>query len=203
MKLTDNLPYELHTLGKTWRLNPAWHRVLRALDFLADERLYPQVREEAALRQLLRSPLPHKNTHRQLLLKEILKLLVGENKGDSGAQAISLTQDAALIRTAFLQAYGIDLNADRTLHWWTFRELLANLPAGTRMAEVISIRTRPLPPPNKYNAAARRALQEAKARCAIRLTKQEREHNYTICARKLSLALLSMTTEEKIKETAT
>lgn len=157
MRLTDNLPYELHTLGKTWRLNPAWHRVLRALDFLADERFYPQVREEAALRQLLRNPLPHKNTHRQLLLKEILKLLVGESKGEGGAQAISLTQDAALIRTAFLQAYGIDLNADRTLHWWTFRELLANLPADTRMAEVISIRTRPLPPPNKYNAAARRA----------------------------------------------
>ena len=192
MKLTDNLPYELHTLGKTWRLNPAWHRVLRALDFLADERLYPQVREEAALRQLLRRPLPHKNTHRQLLLKESLKLLVGENKGEGGAQAISLTQDAALIRTAFLQAYGIDLNADRTLHWWTFRELLANLPADTRMAEVISIRTRPLPPPNKYNAAARRALQEAKARCAIQLTEQERKQSYYGSVKNMAIAMLAM-----------
>lgn len=186
------LPYELHTLGKTWRLNPEWHRVLRALDFLADERLYPQVREEAALRQLLRSPLPHKNTHRQLLLKESLKLPVGENKGEGGAQAISLTQDAALIRTAFLQAYGIDLNADRTLHWWTFRELLANLPANTRMAEVISIRTRPLPPPNKYNAAARRALQEAKARYAIQLTEQERDQSYTHSVTQMANAMLSI-----------
>lgn len=196
MKLTDNLPYELHTLGKTWRLNPAWHRVLRALDFLADERFYPQVREEAALRQLLRSPLPHKNTHRQLLLKEILKLLVGESKGEGGAQAISLTQDAALIRTAFLQAYGIDLNANRTLHWWTFRELLANLPADTRMAEVVSIRTRPLPPPNKYNAAARWALQEAKARCAIQLTEKEREKSYYSSSKKMASALLMMRMKE-------
>lgn len=172
------LPYELHTLGKTWRLNPAWHRVLRALDFFADERLYPQVREEAALRQLL--------------LKESLKLPVGENKGEGGAQAISLTQDAALIRTAFLQAYGIDLNADRTLHWWTFRELLANLPANTRMAEVISIRTRPLPPPNKYNAAARRALQEAKARYAIQLTEQERDQSYTHSVTQMANAMLSI-----------
>lgn len=196
MKLTDNLPYELHTLGKTWRLNPAWHRVLRALDLLADERLYPQVREEAALRQLLRSPLPHKNTHRQLLLKESLKLLVGESKGEGGAQVISLTQDAALIRTAFLQAYGIDLNADRMLHWWTFRELLANLPADTRMAEVISIRTRPLPPPNKYNAAARRALQEAKAKCAIQLTEKECEKSYYTSSKKMADALLMMTMKE-------
>ena len=192
MKLTDNLPYEVYTLGKTWRLNPAWHRVLRALDFLADERLYPQVREEAALLLLLRSPLPHKNTHQQLLLKESMKLLVGESKGEGGAQVISLTQDAALIRTAFLQAYGIDLNADRTLHWWTFRELLANLPADTRMAEVISIRTRPLPPPNKYNAAARRALQEAKARCAIQLTEQERQKNYRNSTQNMAEAMLKM-----------
>ncbi|MBQ8805283.1 MAG: hypothetical protein IJZ68_02270 [Bacteroidaceae bacterium] len=199
MKLTDNLPYELHTLGKTWRLNPAWYRVLRALDFLADERLYPQVREEAALRLLLRSPLPHKNTHRQLLLKESMKLLVGESKGESGAQAISLTQDAALIRTAFLQAYGIDLNADRTLHWWTFREMLANLPADTRMAEVISIRTRTLPPPNKYNAAARRALQEAKARCAIQLTEQERKQNYQHSAVQMANAMLSIAQKKVTK----
>ena len=199
MKLTDNLPYEIHTLGQTWRLNPAWHRVLRALDFLADERLYPQVREEAALRLLLRSPLPHKNTHRQLLLKESMKLLVGESKGESGAQAISLTQDAALIRTAFLQAYGIDLNADRTLHWWTFREMLANLPADTRMAEVISIRTRTLPPPNKYNAAARRALQEAKARCAIQLTEQERKQNYQHSAVQMANAMLSIAQKKVTK----
>ena len=199
MKLTDNLPYEVYTLGKTWRLNPAWHRVLRALDFLADERLYPQVREEAALRLLLRSPLPHKNTHRQLLLKESMKLLVGESKGESGAQAISLTQDAALIRTAFLQAYGIDLNADRTLHWWTFREMLANLPADTRMAEVISIRTRTLPPPNKYNAAARRALQEAKARCAIQLTEQERKQNYQHSAVQMANAMLSIAQKKVTK----
>ena len=199
MKLTDNLPYKLHTMGKTWRLNPAWHRVLRALDFLADERLYPQVREEAALRQLLRSPLPHKSTHRQLLLKESLKLLVGESKDESGAQAISLTQDAALIRTAFLQAYGIDLNANRTLHWWTFRELLVNLPADTRMAEVVSISTRPLPPPNKYNAAARRALQEAKARCAIQLTEQERKQNYQHSAVQMANAMLSIAQKKVTK----
>lgn len=54
---------------------------------------------------------------------------------------ISVKQDAPAIFAAFLQAYNINLNEARgALTWGEFSALLANLPDGTKLGEIMKIR---------------------------------------------------------------
>jgi len=50
--------------------------------------------------------------------------------------------DSGRIYSAFFQTYHINLR-DTRMHWWIFCELLAGLPKGTHLADVIDIRARP------------------------------------------------------------
>jgi hypothetical protein len=82
-----------------------------------------------------------------------------------------------MIRAAFRQAYGIDLYRDR-LHWIEFSELLNAIPEGSRYAEVVGIRVRPMPAPTKWNAQEREWLMKAKADVAIHLSEKEQAKKY-------------------------
>ena len=101
------------------------------------------------------------------------------------------TQDADLIRAAFLQEYGINLYRDK-LHWMEFSSLLAGLPDGNRYNDVLGIRARPMPAPTKYNAEERRWLAKAKADLALRLTDNEREVSLNQSLRDVATSLLAL-----------
>lgn len=101
------------------------------------------------------------------------------------------TQDADLIRAAFLQEYGINLYRDK-LHWMEFSSLLAGLPDGNRYNDVLGIRARPMPAPTKYNAEERHWLAKAKADLALRLTDNEREVSLNQSLRDVATSLLAL-----------
>ena len=115
-----------------------------------------------------------KNVNR--VIRAVRWLLFGEPR-ESGERITSFEQDAGLIRSAFRQAYGVDLFRDK-LHWLEFIELWQNLPGGSRYEEILSIRARPLPVATKYNQKEREMLIRAKQQCALRMTETERSKKY-------------------------
>lgn len=64
----------------------------------------------------------------------------GKSNSRKGKQLISYIKDDALIYTAFLQQYGIDL-ADGELHWHKFRALIDGLTEDTQLVKVMRYRS--------------------------------------------------------------
>ena len=89
------------------------------------------------------------------------------SQGKGGEPCFDLMQDRELIYAGFMQAYGIDLNkAEMSIE--EFLALLKGLPEGTKFAEVVRIRTMPVPTATKFNASERSAIMKAKASVALK-----------------------------------
>ena len=157
MKLYERLPDSIVFNGKKVKLNLDFRNVLRMIDILSRDDLTPDAREYLALKCICKRP---KNG----MMFPVRRLLF-PNKG-TGEKLTDLDQDADLIRAAFLQTYGINLYRDK-LNWFEFSCLLSSIPSGTRYADIIGIRAKPIPAPNKYNAEERERLLKAKAEFSL------------------------------------
>lgn len=172
MKLQEALPEGVEIGGRFYRLDFDFRNVLRMMEIMQRDDLIPEAREYKALRCLTKHP---RNVHRVMLA--VRALLFEEKPAEDEKKVTSFEQDAGLIRSAFRQCYGIDLFRDR-LHWLEFRELLQNIPDGSRYSEVLGIRTRPMPKATKYNAEERQWLMKAKAQVALHLSDEEQAKKY-------------------------
>lgn len=172
MKLQDTLPNGVTVDGRFYKLDFDFRNVLRMMDELDRDDIMPEARAYNALKCLTNRP---KNVPKVL---EAVKGLLFQEKPKKDAQKVTdFVQDAGMIRAAFRQAYGIDLYRDR-LHWIEFSELLNAIPEGSRYAEVVGIRVRPMPAPTKWNAQEREWLMKAKADVAIHLSEKEQAKKY-------------------------
>lgn len=172
MKLQDALPNGVTVDGRFYKLDFDFRNVLRMMDELDRDDVMPEARAYNALKCLTNRP---KNVPKVL---EAVKGLLFQEKPKKDAQKVTdFVQDAGMIRAAFRQAYGIDLYRDR-LHWIEFSELLNAIPEGSRYAEVVGIRVRPMPAPTKWNAQEREWLMKAKADVAIHLSEKEQAKKY-------------------------
>lgn len=183
----EPLPYSVKYKGKTWQLTPTFDNVLsmyRQLEDCTDtERL------DVMLYFLLKK---HRYPKDALLLTEVCKLLFSTSKRPA-ERCFDFLQDSDLIYAAFKQAYGIDLYQEQgKLHWLQFKALMAGLPSNTKLAEVISIRLRPLPPANKHNARERAELMRLKQSVALQISEEERQRNIQEGLTKMVNVLLSM-----------
>lgn len=87
----------------------------------------------------------------------------------SGQKCFDIEQDAGMVYAGFMQAYGIDLDTEEmTIE--RFLALLNSLPSDTRLAEVIRIRTMPIPKRTKDNGAQIDAILKAKHKVALKGT---------------------------------
>lgn len=172
MKLQDTLPNGVTVDGRFYKLDFDFRNVLRMMDELDRDDVMPEARAYNAIKCLTNRP---KNVPKVL---EAVKGLLFQEKPKKDAQKVTdFVQDAGMIRAAFRQAYGIDLYRDR-LHWIEFSELLNAIPEGSRYAEVVGIRVRPMPAPTKWNAQEREWLMKAKADVAIHLSEKEQAKKY-------------------------
>jgi len=172
MKLQDTLPNGVTVDGRFYKLDFDFRNVLRMMDELDRDDIMPEARAYNAIKCLTNKP---KNVPKVL---EAVKGLLFQEKPKKDAQKVTdFVQDAGMIRAAFRQAYGIDLYRDR-LHWIEFSELLNAIPEGSRYAEVVGIRVRPMPAPTKWNAEERKWLMKAKADVAIHLSEKEQAKKY-------------------------
>lgn len=186
MNLYERLP-DCVTVGRRrFRLDLDFRNVLRMMDILSREDLLPEARDFLALRCITRpkGDIP-------ALMAAVRNLLFPSRREDGGEKITDFSQDADLIRAAFLQCYGINLYRDR-LHWLEFSGLLASLPEGSRYCDILGIRTRPMPAPTKWNAEERAWLAKAKAQYAVQMNKNEAENSYQNGLRIMARGLLAM-----------
>lgn len=191
MKLYDRLPDGVTVGGRFYRLDFDFRNVLRMMETMARDDLMPEAREYLALKCLTKRP---RNVSKVLAAVRSL-LFVKTYKADA-KKVTDFEQDAALIRAAFRQAYGIDLYRDR-LHWIEFSELLNAIPEGNRYAEVIGIRVRPIPSPTKWNGDERAWLIKAKADVALQMSEKEQQDKYQRDVACVAASLLSWVGEKK------
>ena len=190
MRLTDQLPYKIRVGRKTYRLKPDFRNVLKMFDVLQDKELTEAARIDLAVRCIVKRP-PKRRKDQMIVFLAARSALVKPPKNTGGERVTDFDQDADMIRAAFRQAYGIDLFRAK-LHWQEFTELLNNLPDGTRYADIIGIRSKPLPEATKWNGHQRQALINAKMKFALDNTEDESTKSYNRGVNMLANSLLAM-----------
>lgn len=196
MKLQERLPDGVTVDGRFYPLDFDFRNVLRFMDTLQRNDLMPEARNYRALKCLTRKP---RNV--PAVLAAVKEVLFEKTPDGDHKKVTSFEQDAGMIRAAFRQVYGIDLYRDK-LHWLEFSELLNNLPEGSRYAEVLGIRVRPMPAPTKYNMKEREWLMKAKAAVALHLTEEEQAEKYQEDVGKIFSGLLGMIAKAQEAEKA-
>ena len=186
MKLQDRLPQGVEVDGKFYKMDFDFRNVFRMIEILDRDDMLPEAKAYKALCCLCKRP---KNAEKVLGAVKALLFKAPRKKG--GQRVTDFIQDAGLIRAAFRQAYGIDLYRDR-LHWIEFTELMNALPEGSRYAEVVGIRARPMPEPTQWNKKEREWLMQAKADVALELSEDEIAEEYKRGVANLAALLKSM-----------
>ena len=186
MKLYEMLPDGVTVDGKFYKMDFSFRNVFQMIDVLDRDDLLPEAKEYNALRCLCKKP---RNVHK--VLAEVKRVLFPATRKTDGQKITDFAQDAGLIRAAFRQAYGIDLYRDN-LHWIEFTELLNAIPEGSRYAEIVGIRARPIPAPNKWNQKEREWLIRAKQDVAIEMTDKERAERYDRDVANIAAVLMAM-----------
>jgi hypothetical protein len=188
MKLQDSLPDTVRVGRRAYKLDLDFRNVLRMIDMLGRDDLISTARDWNALKCVMKHP-PKRTT---VVLMAVRALLFSHDEQETDHKKLTdFVQDADLIRAAFLQNYGINLYRDK-LHWFEFTGLLSCLPDGSRYAEILGIRARPMPKATKYNAEERQWLMKAKAQYAVKMSDKERESRYQSSMHRTAESLLAL-----------
>jgi hypothetical protein len=177
IRLYEPYPEQIELDGKTIRLDLSYDRVLRALDLQDETVLTPEDKLELQCALMLApgEEVPEGIEQQAAFLLAVFDLFPKkENK--SKERYIDFRQDAEMIRSAFFRI-GIDLIRDRP-HFLKFLELLSDLPSDTALMRTVSIRQQPIPEITEHNKAQVARLLEAKQRCAIKLSEEERRKKF-------------------------
>lgn len=162
--------------------------VLEAMDAMCDGHMTEQDKIDFQLDLLVRSGCKKLSyAQRRELLTRIYDLIPRGEKPE-GERYMDLHQDAALIRSGFFRAYGIDLT-ESNMHIQQFLELLADLPSDTAFMRTVALRRQPIPEPTKYNQKQIEALQKAKAKVALKISEEERARLFAESLRKMSVPM--------------
>lgn len=186
LKLYEQLPDSVTVDGVRYKCDFDFRNVLKMLDIMQRDDILPDARDYLCAKCVCNAPKNASGVYHALC-----DMLFPKAQETGGKRVTSYDQDAALIRTAFRQVYGINLFRDR-LHWFEFRELLQNLPEGNRYEETVTIRARPLPAPTKYNAKEREWLMKAKQSVTLHLPEREQARKYDTDVSNVFAGLMGM-----------
>ncbi len=177
MKLNERPPDSVLVGGKKYKVDFDFSTILTVFDVYKDDDLTEADKLELAVSLLFRrSFLQRRVRHKAEFVDAVFNVISGGKKGD-GKRVIDFSQDAELIYAAFRQVYGIDLHHCR-MHWLVFVALLGALPDNTRLSEVIQIRVKPFPTPNKHNGEEIAQLARLKNIYKIKTAPEEETQNF-------------------------
>ena len=196
LRLYEHLPDSVTVNGKKYKCDFDFRNVLKMLDVMQRDDIYPTARDYLCVRCIVRS---RRITDATAVYSALGDLLFQKTPDTDGKRVTSFEQDSGMIRAAFRQVYGIDLYRDK-LTWFEFTDYLHNLPEGNRYADVLGIRSRPLPAPTKYNAKEREWLMQAKQRFALHLTEAEAARKYDADVSKIFHGLMAMIPKDVKKD---
>lgn len=161
--------------GRSYSVNLAFDHVLRFFDLQADKGVPVEDLTDISL-EILIDPEDYPKVKKldavtkAAIVREINDRLIKipGKKAPKDERVFDFKQDSALIYSAFLMDYGIDLvDQQGILDWRKFMALLQGVSERTRLREVIAIRAKEVPQPNKHNSKEIRALLDAKAYYAL------------------------------------
>lgn len=132
-------------------------KVLRCRDILAEDKL------EAVIPLLFDEDIPV-----ELWEKAITAYfnLFNKKPKDNRPPSFDIIQDSDYIYAGFMQTYGIDLD-ECDLKIEKFIAMIKGLPSDTKLAEIIKIRTMPIPTATKNNARQIADIIRAKTEVAL------------------------------------
>ena len=187
MNFFNALPYSIEYEGVTYRLTPAYDNILNMYEETRGLGLIDRL--DVMAYYLMEEPVLDAG-----LIVAITELILGKAPKHAASQTyFSFTQDAPYIYAAFRQTYGINLLEERgKLHWWEFNALLQGLGEDTRFVQIVQIRQRPLPKPDKHNREEIARLVKLKHEYALEFSEEERQAHLQEGLRKMYDVMMSM-----------
>ena len=185
--LTDYIIFE----GKKYKLNISFNTVLDMYDIFKDGFLLDREKAQFALAMLIkRNKIPDLKVL-DIIFKEQIETFQRRSDGNQ-MRVVDFKQDSSFIYSSFLMDYGIDLVEQQgKLHWQKFIALFQGLSEKTKIREVMSIRARPIPRPDKHNQEYIKNLMELKRYYALEISQEERERNFQAGLKNLAEALMA------------
>lgn len=144
MKPYNKFPTTIERKGYTYKLNLSYKAVFLCLDIFNDTQLEDTEKVILAMDILIED----QHEYDIELLDAVLHLIRPKKEARQKEKVIDIEKDYDLILAAFMQAYGIDIE-ESNMHYLKFIALLNGLPGETRLADVIQIRTMPVPKPGE------------------------------------------------------
>ena len=149
--------------GKGYAIRNSSQSYITALKVLRSEDILEEDKVQTVLPLLFSEDIPEGLEVQAVIA--FFELFSEKRKGD-GKPSFDLVQDAEYIYAGFMQTYGIDLE-DTDMAIERFIALLKGLPSGTRLADIIRIRTTPVPQRTKWNAQQVADIMKAKQEFAL------------------------------------
>lgn len=157
MKLNERLPDSFEYNGKEYSINLSFDRVLDMREIQQEELIEVDSKIELMLEALeveceeeertnvleyVLYNVIHKVDEEETIEYDLLGNPMKKSKTEQETEiTLDFEQDASLIYSAFLQAYGINLyNEFGKLHWYEFMALIEGVPENTLLYQVRNIR---------------------------------------------------------------
>lgn len=192
--LYECLPYSVKYKGKVYKIKPYFDNVLQVFSIYQDKVFTDIQKLDIACGLLLVSRKKLNKSDKVGLINLIFDTIISSKKNAAdNIKSFDFLQDGQYIYASFVYDYGIDLFQQQgKLHWWKFIALFNSLSESSKMSQIISIRLRPLPEPDKYNGKEIESLMKAKQFYALEFTQEEREKQLVNGLYKLRNTLLSL-----------
>ena len=179
--LYEKPPVSVQFEGKCYRLDLPFGKVLHYFDLSSDDN---GLSEDDVIEIALGWFLPGTNvnkldhaTRMRLMTKiqqEHITTRSRKIRGKKSTKTVDFRYDSGYIYAAFLQTYGIDLyECSDKLPWCKFMALFEALPDNTALSQIMGIRGREIPVPDKYNRAEIQHLSELKLLYALPSAEKE------------------------------
>lgn len=149
--------------GKAYAIRNSSQAYITALRILRSEDILEEDKVQAVLPLLFSEDIPEGLEVQAVLA--FFELFSEKRKGDN-KPSFDIVQDAEYIYAGFMQTYHIDLE-DNDMAIERFIALLKGLPSDTRLADIIRIRTTPVPQRTKWNAQQIADIMKAKQEFAL------------------------------------
>lgn len=164
MRSYEPLPAEVEYDGTVYPVDLSYGVFFAVADILQDERLSHVQQVRLALDMFIGTDAPLDPE----ILRAIYDLVKEDRPQPDGPRYMDIEQDWPYICAGFMQAYGVDLYADKSMHILQFQALLQGLPGDTKLSEIIGIRAAEIPAATKHNSKEIARLTRLKAIYALR-----------------------------------
>lgn len=175
--ISKKLPNYFTYNGKKYKLNLAFDNIINIFDLFKTDILVGSEITQFVLEMLIVNPIGVGYDAVDKIFNDYIN--IAKKSNDNSMRVLDYKQDGMYIYSSFMSDYGIDLFEQQgKLHWWKFVSLLGGLSEKSKMREIMSIRSRPLPEQNKYNQKEIANLIELKQYYALDISQEEKQRNF-------------------------